>query len=121
MCHVFLLEGEKVANSAVLSRSTVTKQLHNKTTMPEQHRGLKHYLNDLAGLRFPPGGLFEAEGDSLLFVVRMTRVHASRTPYERLDKDMVHNKCLEIMENCHAKRDMLLGRHRMDDQFWEEI
>lgn len=91
--------------------------------MPDpRRRTLKHYLNDLAGLRFEAGNLFETyDGDCLLFVSRMTGVHASRDPYFALDKDMVHDKCLEILDNCHEKPDMLLWSHRMNDQFWEEI
>jgi hypothetical protein len=89
--------------------------------MAERHRTLKYLFDDLAGLRFPSGTLFESYGDSLLLVSRMTGVHASRDPYFALDKDMVHDKCLEILDNCHEKRDMLLWSTRMNDRFWEEI
>jgi hypothetical protein len=89
--------------------------------MAERHKTLKYLLDDLAGLRFSSDTLFESYGDSLLLVSRMTRVHASRDPSFALDKDMVHDKCLEILDNCHKKRDMLLWSTRMDEQFWDEI
>ncbi|KAK4149581.1 hypothetical protein C8A00DRAFT_18751 [Chaetomidium leptoderma] len=41
--------------------------------------------------------------------------------YEKLDGDMIQNKCLELMDNCYAKWEMLLWSHRMLDKLWEEI
>jgi hypothetical protein len=84
-------------------------------------QSLKNILNDLSGLRLPPGNLLEAEGDGSLLVARMTKLHKADTPRSALNKQTVHEKCLELMENCHIHRDFMFESSRMDDELWELV
>lgn len=76
--------------------------------MAGQQRTLKQLLAGIPGLRLPAGKLSEGDGEHLLVVSRLTDVFGADNPYQYLDKDTVHDKCLELLHNCHRHRQMMV-------------
>ena len=89
--------------------------------MAEQRKTLKKVLLRFTGFRMPAGKLLDSEGDTLLVVSRITQMHPSRNPYDFLTEDMVHDKLLELMETCHAARELMLYSNRMERLMWERV
>jgi hypothetical protein len=86
-----------------------------------KRKNLRETLKDIAGMRVEPEQLFQSEADRILVVSRLTGAHISRGPDRFLDEDMIHNKFLELMENCHIERDAMWPRSRMTDRFWSRV
>ncbi|KAK4243139.1 hypothetical protein C7999DRAFT_18470 [Corynascus novoguineensis] len=48
-------------------------------------------------------------------------MHPSRRPYDVLTKDMVQEKLLELMENYHAVRQLMLSSNQMERLLWKHV
>lgn len=82
---------------------------------------LKGYLKHMTGFRFKPGKLLDSYGDSVLVATRLLLIHPSRNPYPILDEQTVHDKLLELMQICHAERELMLGSTRMEPLLWQRV
>ncbi|KAK4041101.1 hypothetical protein C8A01DRAFT_15115 [Parachaetomium inaequale] len=77
--------------------------------------------DELPGLRIKSEDLFLSDAHRLLIISRFTVLHASEGPDQGLDKDRLHDKLLELMENCHIERDGMWARSRMEPRFWRRV
>jgi hypothetical protein len=89
--------------------------------MSNERQGFKKLLSKLAGLRIVADDLFLSENDRLIFVSRFTDLHPSEGPDKSLDVGTLHDKLLELMENCHTERDAMWARSRMEPRFWRWV
>jgi hypothetical protein len=84
-------------------------------------RVFRKIMTDLPGLRINVEKLFVHKRDCMLVVSRLTGLHLSQSPFQNLDKQTVHDKFLELMQNCHNERDLMWMRSRMGAQFWQHV
>ncbi len=76
--------------------------------------------SDLPGLRIRSDDLFLSNSDRIRVLGRFCPMHPHKGP-ERLDKDIVHDKLLELMEACHEERDAMWMRSRMEPRLWDRV
>jgi hypothetical protein len=89
--------------------------------MPVNHPKFRKMLLDLPGLRIDPDKLFIHDRDRLLVVSRFVARHPSESPFAFLDKKTLHDKLLELLENCRNKRDAMWMRSRMEPRLWTRV
>jgi len=86
--------------------------------MSDRQLSFKALLAEFQGLRIVAERLSISENHRLLVVSRVTNVHPSRGPDQFLDKQMLHDALLNLMEVCHMERDGMWLRSRMEPRFW---
>ena len=89
--------------------------------MPTTRKSLKKVLENFQGLRFGSGRLLDSAADSILVVSRLTKTHSGQSPYINLDEAAVHDKLLELPDNCHDARELMLDSNRMETLLWKSV
>ncbi|KAK3295320.1 uncharacterized protein B0H64DRAFT_394992 [Chaetomium fimeti] len=84
-------------------------------------RRFKTLLSKLSGLTIVAEELFLTDNDRLLVVARILDMHPADGPDQRLDKETLHDSLLKLMETCHAERDAMWFRSRMEPRFWMRV
>lgn len=86
-----------------------------------ERQQFKRMVSDLSGLRIDVDELFLADQDRVLVVSRILDMHPSDGPDRGLNKEMLHDSLLKLMEACHVERDAMWTRSRMEPRFWERV
>jgi hypothetical protein len=81
----------------------------------------KRMLSQLSGLTIDVEKLFLADHDRVLVISRILEMHPSDGPDRSLDKEMLHNSLLKLMETCHIERDAMWYKSRMEPCFWHRV
>ena len=81
----------------------------------------KRMLSQLSGLTIDVDELFLTDHDQILVISRIIDIHPSDGPDRTLDKEKLHDSLLELMEMCHAERDAMWHKSRMEPRLWHRV